>query len=1044
MDHDDLVVKAIEVYRSIPDFGEVYLSREDCLVAVGMNEEIASTEQVKKQFDRRRNGMEQRHGRPEHTDNIEENTKRAVYLFQRLAVNPTAIGKKPTQAWTMALAGFKHEQRKAGACFMKVSRAIKSSQKRQQQQQQQRQAAQMPPVARQNQIPRPGHKKPPPNNHLPKPPAVAARPVPHVLIDDDDGSQVVLSPISAADSNPAFVGFDQEKEEFSFFNTPPNFCNTEMQVLFDSAYCGDSVSMSSGAKSNIDWKDARKPQGSIRSAISHLTTTTDTRRTSKAAQQERQSRRELDNIRKSLFKAATVIYNSVRANENTLSIFKSAEAVATTFNKLVGIDCLSGREIQTAVAKGSINESPPRLGRQGEIPIEEFKDFCSAVFTACAIEQSNCQERSNREQLKSIVGEILNDKRKSEGLPAMNDARFYRRIEEEICHLQDLTKADSRESLRVLWLTYKTQLRHYENWEKHAVDLGFARELTADERPNEDGYIVWHKKRLSHVLQFDEMNLALEGTDATIGGRESLIPSVTRAGIKDGGQAAEKNGASMTIMFGVNFAGEVLPPLFIFPTGATDKKNYKLKADFAATLPQLKATYGFNTERYHNVPFAVNPKGGMTKEMLSEFFSRCIIPLYPKSSDNVDNRVLVKIDSGPGRNNPDTLVYLRSLGFHLYPGMPNGTSTGQELDQMFGYLKKHIYENRAILWAARFRLEGASATLTMADVGSMVFGGVVTLTDGSTVELVDAFSEAMDAAHIHKAMDKCGYCPSTRVALKSSQIRHEVIESEDGGIDEDADPYGALLDELERKNRQAIEALHLNGYDLADNLRRSINRVTVNQVRGRASTITEPNSRERQEAIQKVGTSTAGGWFHVTNGGAPMTCDDALIAFARKDQEKQARELEKKKEKWESFQEVTAAAQQVLQQKKDSKAWKKADLQVAIQFKQGPIPTEPHNEKVSVNKPQLLALWNAKYKDMPEPTVEEWTEEDDSMLESLYAGEIVDFDRDVGLQRCWETEEDAIALRLLSFNKQRRKNVLLHVIEELEATEWDEIEADLH
>ncbi|CAB9528950.1 hypothetical protein SEMRO_2361_G324820.1 [Seminavis robusta] len=144
----------------------------------------------------------------------------------------------------------------------------------------------------------------------------------------------------------------------------------------------------------------------------------------------------------------------------------------------------------TAVAKGDVNKSPPRLGRQGEVPIEEFKNFCSAVFTACAIEQANCKERSNREQLKSVVGEILNTKRMAEGLPEMNDARFYRRIEEEICHLQDLTKADSRESLRVLWLTYKTQLRHYENWEQYAVELGFARELAYDERPNEVGHIV--------------------------------------------------------------------------------------------------------------------------------------------------------------------------------------------------------------------------------------------------------------------------------------------------------------------------------------------------------------------------------------------------------------------------------------------------------------------------------------------------------------------------------------------------------------------------
>lgn len=112
-------------------------------------------------------------------------------------------------------------------------------------------------------------------------------------------------------------------------------------------------------------------------------------------------------------------------NENNLAIFKSAEATANTLNNLVGIDCLSGRELQAAVAKGNINKSPPRLGRQGEVPLEVFKAFCSLVFTACAIEQANCKDRSNREQLKSAIGEILNAKRKADGLPEMNDSRFY-------------------------------------------------------------------------------------------------------------------------------------------------------------------------------------------------------------------------------------------------------------------------------------------------------------------------------------------------------------------------------------------------------------------------------------------------------------------------------------------------------------------------------------------------------------------------------------------------------------------------------------------
>ena len=143
------------------------------------------------------------------------------------------------------------------------------------------------------------------------------------------------------------------------------------------------------------------------------------------------------------------------------------------------------------------------------------------------------------------------------------------------------------------------------------------------------------------------------------------------------------------------------------------------------------------------------------------------------------------------------------------------------------------------------------------------------------------------------AMNKCGYCPSTRAALKATQIQHEVIEDEEGNIDETADPYGSLLNELEQQNEAACNGLLQQGYALADKLRRTPRRITAEQVRGRAAVKTLPNTRERQDAIMSI--STAGGWFHVTNGGGPMTSDDALIAFARKGGLKRVEELEKRR-----------------------------------------------------------------------------------------------------------------------------------------------------
>ncbi|CAB9521882.1 hypothetical protein SEMRO_1245_G255640.1 [Seminavis robusta] len=140
--------------------------------------------------------------------------------------------------------------------------------------------------------------------------------------------------------------------------------------------------------------------------------------------------------------------------------------------------------------------------------------------------------------------------------------------------------------------------------------------------------------------------------------------------------------------------------------------------------------------------------------------------------------------------------------------------------------------------------------------------------------------------------------------------------------------------------------------------------------------------------------------------------------------------------------EVAASAKELLKSKRDYMKWRKPELQLAIQWKQGPNPTEPNNEKTDAYKNALQALWKNKYRDLEVPT-DDWTDEDEARLDALKAGDIECFERDVGLQRFFETEEEGIALRIPAFSKLRRKNVLLRVIQSLQEDEWNDIETDL-
>ena len=60
----------------------------------------------------------------------------------------------------------------------------------------------------------------------------------------------------------------------------------------------------------------------------------------------------------------------------------------------------------------------------------------------------------------------------------------------------------------------------------------------------------------------------------------------------------------------------------------------------------------------------LNEKGGMDDEEFLKYLLNSIVPLFTETvADEPGKRVLVKIDSGPGRRNFEILARLRTLGF---------------------------------------------------------------------------------------------------------------------------------------------------------------------------------------------------------------------------------------------------------------------------------------------------------------------------------------------------------------------------------------------
>lgn len=195
-------------------------------------------------------------------------------------------------------------------------------------------------------------------------------------------------------------------------------------------------------------------------------------------------------------------------------------------------------------------------------------------------------------------------------------------------------------------------------------------------------------------------------------------------------------------------------------------------------------------------------------------------------------RIMTKADSGPGRFDHCHLAEARAEGFVTFPGLPNGTEIGAEMDQMFGYNKDLVYGNMDTLITRKWQVEGPSAQLNLVDMVSCLFGCDVILKNGEVVTLVKAFEQAFSREKIFSARDKCGYAPATRNSLKSEKLRHEAVLDENGAAIHDLDPLGELLLGIEKDNQDAMNFLLSRGYPEEGLvlLKRSIKRVTADQV----------------------------------------------------------------------------------------------------------------------------------------------------------------------------------------------------------------------
>ena len=611
------------------------------------------------------------------------------------------------------------------------------------------------------------------------------------------------------------------------------------------------------------------------------------------------------------------------------------------------------------VRAGLIDTSPLKRGPVGKFPKVIYDALQGAYASYLMLEQAESTKQSTIKEMSKRVNDCVN----FAGHSQTRD-HLARRIRRDTAHLFEVGKANMVEQRRLQWTTHHNLNLWFTTWKQNLIDLGFGREVTAEDTDCV-GEIMFFDKQLERIVNLDETDGTLDESSRNRGGRPPVV--FTSPDVCGGGTATNKSGYSSTIICGSNAAGEALPPHFQLKSLAKQDATQRISVDWFLHANDVMGKFGFEDVRVLPTTFGLNEKGGMNSYELDKYIRKAILPLYPDVADVPGKRVLLKVDSGPGRMNVEMLASLRLQGVYLAPGVPNSTHVTQETDQNYGLYKGAYRSNLRTLVEAR---QARRKTITVSDLPLLVFGGWDYITK---TRLPSAFERAFSKKRNLECWAQCGAVPLTRSVLESSQVRHELMR-DNTAVSKEAQK---LID-IEASNKFHCEVLVNHGYN-GLTLRKD-----APKMRKAAPAITLPQTAARVRMIKKA--KTAGQMFYAT-GGNHLNSDEFFQARALVEREEAVVRLEKEKKtrlhllkEHQKARELLATKGLLTEENAKTRLYdSKEDLKLLCSWKKAKL-TKGDDRKKKDKKEDYVAL----YFSLPEPPDSAlWSLDDEAELEDM-------------------------------------------------------------
>ncbi len=181
---------------------------------------------------------------------------------------------------------------------------------------------------------------------------------------------------------------------------------------------------------------------------------------------------------------------------------------------------------------------------------------------------------------------------------------------------------------RAQWTTHTNLDQWFDDAKRDLIETG----LVLDEEVRDiNGNLISELNFRSDEVRRRIINMDETHHDLSItgdrGGTRSLMYHNPR--YQRGSKRGVKSSRHVTGVYATNAAGESLPLMYIFDSGAKIEENFRVKLQWLEGLPTITGRFGCPSRIESSSFYSVRARGSMDDSLLNNYIDDVLLPLYP-------------------------------------------------------------------------------------------------------------------------------------------------------------------------------------------------------------------------------------------------------------------------------------------------------------------------------------------------------------------------------------------------------------------------------